>query len=363
MVSLRAVLKSIYYDPSHPASYGGIQALYRAVQKDGRVRPNVKAIQSWLEEQDTYTLHKQPKRRFTRNRVIVSGIDQQWQIDLADLSNLSRYNKGYKFLLVCIDILSKFAWVVPIKDKKSDTVVQAFKKILATNRKPKKVQSDKGTEFLNRHFQKLLKDEGIHFFTTGNETKASVVERLNRTLKGKMYRFFTHKSTLKYVDILPQLVSSYNNTYHRSIKRAPSTVNATNEQDVWRTLYGTVDDKSPIQFKFEVGDRVRVSKNKLQFEKGYLPNFSDEIFTIHKRYNRRPPVYSLRDFHDEIIEGTFYEAELQKVLKPEDALYRIEKVLRKRKRNGKTQYLVRWQGYSKQFDSWIDDIKDIAEAD
>ena len=272
-----------------------------------------------------YTLHKQPRRKFQRNRVMVSGIDKQWQADLVDLSSLSRYNKNNKYLLVCIDILSKFAWIVALKDKKGDTLVKAFKTILPSNRRPELLQTDKGTEFLNKSFQRLLKDEDICFFTTGNETKASVVERLNRTIKNKMYKYFTHKSTLKYLDILQKLVRSYNNSYHRSIKRAPATVDKDNEREVWKILYNVDDEISRrvFKFKFSIGDKVRVSKLKLKFEKGYLPNFSDEIFTIHKRHMRRPPVYTLKDYGGEIIDGTFYEAELQKVLKPEDALYRI----------------------------------------
>ena len=178
MSLLSKVLNDIYYDPVHPAAYGGIHALYRAVKRDGRVKPSVRDIRTWLEEHDTYTLHRQPRRRFKRNRVIVSAIDEQWEIDLVDLSSLSRYNRGHNFLLTCIDVLSKFAWVVPLKNKKGTTLVAAFKGILkSSNRKPEKVQSDRGTEFTNELFQNLLKRYRIHFFTTGNETKASVVER------------------------------------------------------------------------------------------------------------------------------------------------------------------------------------------
>ncbi len=359
MVDYDEVLKEIYYNPSHPSAYGGIQSLYRALKEDGRLKPNINAIKDWLQQQDTYTLHKLPPRNFKRNRVIVYAVDQQWQGDLADLSSLSRYNKGYKYLLVCIDILSKYAFVIPLKTKKGTEIVSAFKTIFASNRKPRTLQTDKGTEFLNKHFQNFLKEQGVRFFTTGNETKASVVERLNRTLKNKMYRYFTHRSTLKYIDILPQLVQSYNNSYHSSIKRAPSSVHSGNEREVWEVLYND-NIKTDYKFKFKIGDQVRISKSKRKFEKGYLPNFSDEIFTVYKRHMRYPPVYTLKDYNGELLQGTFYEAELQKVVKPADALFRIEKVLKTRKRHGRTQYLVRWQGYSDKFDSWVDNITDIA---
>ena len=142
---------------------------------------------------------------------------------MVDPQNLSRYNKGYKYLLTCIDIFSKYAFVLPLKTKQGQELVQAFQKILSTGRKPTKLQTDQGTEFLNRVFQKFLRDNNIDFFTVNSGLKASVVERFNRTFKNKMYKYFTAKNTLTYINVL-QLVSSYNNTYHRSIKLKPSQV-------------------------------------------------------------------------------------------------------------------------------------------
>ena len=153
-----------------------------------------------------------------RSRVIFPGIDAQFQADLVDLQNLSRYNKGYKYLLTCIDIFSKYAWVLPLKTKQGQELVKAFQKIFSTGRKPTKLQTGQGTEFLNRVFQKMLRDNNIDFFTVNSGLKASVVERFNRALKNKMYKYLTAKNTLTYINVLPQLVSSYNNSYHRSIK-------------------------------------------------------------------------------------------------------------------------------------------------
>ncbi|KAJ8034802.1 hypothetical protein HOLleu_21801 [Holothuria leucospilota] len=274
-------------------------------------------------------------------------------MDLADLSSLSRYNKGYKFLLTCIDVLSKFAWVIPLKNKSGRTLLQAVKKILSSGRKPQQIHTDRGTEFVNKLLQKYLKDKGIHFFTTNNETKASVVERFNRTLKSKMWKYFTHRNTLKYIDILPNLVKGYNHSYHRSIKLRPVEVTKDNEDRVWRTLYPGINIKA--SFKFNVGDRVRISKSKLKFEKGYLPNWSEEIFIIVKRKGKPVPVYKLTDWGGEPIEGNFYESELQKVNLAQGALFRVEKVLKKRKRNGRVEYLVKWKGYPTKFNSWVTD--------
>ena len=132
-----------------------------------------------------------------------------------DLAKLSSYNKGFKYLLTCIDVLSRYTWVVPLKDKTEKTLKDAFQVIFKSGRRPIRLQTDKGTEFTNRVFQKFLKEHDVHFFITYNEeTKASIVERLNRTLKIKMWKYFTHRETLTYVEVLSEMVASYNHTVH-----------------------------------------------------------------------------------------------------------------------------------------------------
>ena len=348
---MEKTLTSIYLDPSQPASFGGLDAVYRAVKEKGKNKISRKQVQDWLSQQDVYTLHKPARRHYKRSRVIVPGIDAQFQADLVDVQNLSRYNKGYKYLLTCIDIFSKYAWVVPLKTKQGQELVKAFQMILSSGRKPNKLQTDQGTEFLNGVFQKFLRDNNIDFFTVNSGLKASVVERFNRTFKNKMYKYFTAKNTLTYINVLPQLVSSYNNTYHRSIKMKPSEVTKANETKVWDTLYGN-DVEKRVRFKFQVGDRVRISKVKRMFEKSYLPNFTEEMFTVYKRMARQVPVYKLKDDAGEILDGTFYEPELQKIIKNDD-VYRVEKILRKRKRKGIVEYFVKWKGYPDKFNSWI----------
>ena len=339
-------MKETYKDPKVAASFGGVNALYR-VSKGKVSRKN---IQNWLKGIDAYTLHKPIKKKFPTNRVIVRSIDQQWQADLADLSCLQKYNQGFRYVLTCIDILSKYAWAIPLKSKKSEDIVNAFKTIFST-RKPKILQTDRGTEFKNFKFQKFLKQEGVRFFTTFNNTKASVVERFNRTLKTKMWKYFTQNHTYHYLNVLDELLQSYNKTYHSSTKKAPVEVTPENERGVWLTLFGNIENFKRKPFIFNVGDTVRVSKQKLTFEKGYETNWTEELFVVTECVRRDPPEYRIKDLLDEPIQGTFYAQELQKVEPKKD--YAIEKILKKRMRKGRLEYEVKFKGYPSKFNQWI----------
>ena len=327
-------------------------AVLRAAREKGHKKLKLKQVQDWLEKQETYTLHKPAAKSYPRNRVVVSGKDDQFQADLVDLSSISKYNNGYRYLLTVIDILSKYAFAIPLKTKTGPELKQALIKIFKTGRIPAKLQSDHGTEFLNRIVQTYLKSKNVHFFVTNSEIKASVIERLNRTLKNKMYRYFTYKNTWKYIDKLPSFLKSYNNSYHRSIRMKPSQVTKKNDGVVWDTLYGKSISEPIGRFVFNIGDKVRISKVKRTFEKGYTPNWSREIFTIAERLPRRPPVYRVKDYDGEVLQGVFYEQELQKVQK-EDDVYQIEKVIKKRTVKGKTEYFVKWRGYPDKFNSWV----------
>ena len=174
-VNMDEYLSSVYYDPKRPGGFGGVDRLYDDVKKEGKFAISRKTIKEWLMKQDAYTLHKPMPRHFKRNRVIVGGIDQQWQMDLADMQSRQKFNDGYRYLLVCIDVFSKYAWVVPLKNKTGPTLVEAFKVILSSGRKPEKIMTDQGTEFLNKHFRALMKEEDIELYNTYNETKASIV--------------------------------------------------------------------------------------------------------------------------------------------------------------------------------------------
>ena len=164
MDSVDSYLSSVYYNTKRSGGYGGVNRLYDDVKKEGKFKISRKQIKEWLMKQDAYTLHKPVLRNFKRNRVIVGGIDQQWQMDLADMQSMQKFNDGYRYLLVCIDVFSKYAWVVPLKNKTGPSLVNAFKVILSSGRKPEKIMTDQGTEFLNQHFRALMQKENIELY-------------------------------------------------------------------------------------------------------------------------------------------------------------------------------------------------------
>lgn len=339
-------LAEIYFDPTHPAGFSGASNLINFMKR--QYKPE--EIKKWISSQDAYTMHKTIRKRFQRNRYRVSNMNDLFQADLNDMRKLSRYNDNYKYILTVIDVFSRYAWAVPLSDKKHSSVIKAFQNIFQ-ERKPLYLQTDKGKEFIAKSVQVFLKENDVKFYVTHNpDIKACFVERFNRTLKTKMYRYFTYKNTYKYVDILQDLVASYNKTKHRSIKMAPCQVNDTNILQIWRNQYKNVKSK---QKNFKIGDNVRISKYKNIFEKGYESNWSAEIFKIYAISNRIPTVYKLKDLNNEIIEGTFYKNELQRVYVDSDTAYKIDKIIATKGTGARKQYLVQWEGYSDKFNSWI----------
>lgn len=364
MASERETLNEVFYDPRHAGSFSSVQKIYKSLKNEGHNIPTYK-IREWLQSQETHTLQRGVRRKFKRNRVMVYGIDSQWDADLMDLSQIGKYNKSFKYVLLCIDILSKYTWVVPMKSKTGEETLKAFRKIFAQGRKPRLLRTDQGKEFLNNKVSTLFKAKGIHHFVTENELHSNVAERCIKTLKNRIFKYFTRNQTYKYIDVLQDIVYSYNRTYHRSIRRAPVDVNKDNEVEVWQQLY--LPFKKPKStnrkrtkkvkplFNFDIGDSVRISHLKKAFEREYHAKWTEEVFKIKSRRIREGiPVYKLIDIGDDVVQGSFYEAELQKVVVNSNTLYKIEEILKTRKRKKKTEYYVKWLSWPSKFNSWID---------
>ena len=285
-------------------------------------------------------LHKPIIRKFNKRKVYSSFKDNIWGADLADMQLLSKFNKGIKYLLCVIDLFSKYAFVVPLKDKKGISIVNAFHSILnKSKRKPNKLWVHKGSEFYNVSFKKWLQDNDMVMYSTNNEGKSVVAERFIRKLKSKIYKHMTSISKNVYIDKLNAIVNKYNNTYHTTIKMKPNDV----KDNMYINTNKEINYKDP---KFKVGDYVRISKYKNIFAEGYMPNWSEEVFVVDKIKNTVPWTYVINDLNGEEITGTFYENELQKTNQKE---FRIEKVI---KRKGDKLY-VKWKGHDNSFNSWI----------
>jgi len=350
-------LAATYFDVTKPASYGTATTLSKATGIPLGV------TRSWLQGQDAYTLHKPIRKRFSRNKYVAFNIDDYWEADLVDMSSKAGYNDSVKFLLVVIDVFSKFVFVRPLLSKSGNHVRNAFEDIVKTSgRQPLHLRTDKGKEFQNKLVLDYFKKLGVFTSVTQNpDVKCAVVERVNRTLKTKMYKYFTHKNSWRYIDVLQDLVDGYNASFHRTIKMAPCDVNIDNMMDVFRNTHPPPSNVArKREGLLEVGSYVRINKEKRTFEKGYEENYTLEIFKINRIIHRKPLVYVLEDLNAKPIEGTFYRQELQPVNKLDT--FKIDKILRTKGKAPSRQYYVAWKGYPRSFNSWVHerDIEKLA---
>ena len=221
-------------------------------------------------------LHKPIIRKFIKRKVYSSLKDNIWGVDLADMQLLSKFNKRIKYLLCVIDLFSKYAFVVPLKDKKGVSIVNAFQSILdKSRRKPNKIWVDQGSEFYNHNFKKWLANNDISMYSMYNEGKSVFAERFIRTLKNKSYKHMKAVSKNVYYDVLDDIGKKYNNTWHSTIKMKPKDVG----NDNFTKYFEESNKKDP---KFSLGDRVMISNYKNVFAKVCVPNWSEEVFVVDK---------------------------------------------------------------------------------
>lgn len=290
-------------------------------------------------------LHRGARKNFPRRYSVMRGINDTLQADLIEMPA----DRHMKYCLTVIDTFSKMAYVRPLKTKTGAEVTQAMKSILNSMTRPvKNLQVDLGKEFYNGDMTRLLEHYKINRYSTFTTKKAAIVERFNRTLKKKIYQQMSLRGNYKWLDTLQDLVDEYNTSRHRTIKMAPIDVDSDTEQQLLDTVY---NHKRIIPYidvsKFKVGDYVRISKYKNVFDKGYLPNWTTEIFTVKKVQYTDPMTYLLADWEGNDIKGGFYAEELQLAKYPD--VYLVEKILR-RKNN---KVYVKWLGFDKRFNSWI----------
>lgn len=390
------LLKKIYSTPAHEGSFSEPHKLRAILKKTYNKNASLESVKEWLSTQRSYTYHKRVNYKFPTNPIVAGKIDGQWESDLMFLPDLARFNNGFKIALVCVDVVSRYAWVEPLKTKHGETTTKAMMEILKRSapRKPELLHTDGGKEFFNHHFQKLMtENKVVHFITdTDSRQKAAIAERFNRTLKEKIYKFLDdnpHNS--RYIDVLQDLVESYNNTVHSAHGMKPIDVDHDMEgQALWNLYKRFWTDEKDVE-KFELqrkpkkkrylpalnfayrgvtdselnkkrnvdkalkpGDHVRIAGKKHPFFKEYKGNWTEELFKILQVKKRHPNfVYTLSEFDGEPLKGIFYREELQKIKKSAGEIWEIEKILKTEKHKGSERYFVKWFGYSDKYNSWV----------
>ena len=292
-------------------------------------------------------LNKPVINKFERKKIIVNHIDEIHSCDLVDMQKYSRVNKGYKYIFTNIDIFSKYAWSFPLKTKTIKEIKSCFQKIF-NERKPKYIWSDQESAFFSKEMLQFFKDNNVKIYYTHSDLKAVIIERFNRSLRELMMKSFVKNNNTVWYNILPNLINTYNNRYHQTIKMKPKNVNKLNEKHIKNTVYNyDITNKKP---KFKVNDLVRISlKRRALFDKptGNI-KWSEQIYKIYKINKSNVITYQLKDMNNEIIKGQFYTKELQ-LTKNITGEYIIEKILK----TNKDKIYVKWRGYDNSFNSWI----------
>lgn len=305
---MEAEIKRRYPNYKQKGAFSGAHQFQKANRSNTLYR-----VKKTLKQIPTYTLHQPARKHFPRRRVYVGGMHEQYVMDLKDIQSLAPYNNRKRYLLVVMDAFSKKAWMEALPNKTGPTTLKALEKIMArSGGVPRKIQVDEGTEFLNRNVKKYLNDKNIKLFWVASTMKCVLIERFIRTIFGKIQRYMTHNKTRKFVDKLTDFENLYNNSYHRSIKMTPNSVNKENEDTVRKNLYPELvtDYKPP---KFKVGNHVLVARTKKIFEKGYAANYFEEVYKIVKIRETNPRVYILEALDGTPILGSFYAEQLSKV--------------------------------------------------
>lgn len=340
-------MEHVYYATEHPGSYGGVERLRREVVKPRR------QIANWLSGELAYSINKPYRKRFPTRKYKTSGINDLWQMDLMEMIPYASINKGYRYILTCIDIFSRFARVQPLKSKSGIDVMNAITTMFESS-VPTHLQTDLGKEFYNSNVKQLLKKHGVNHYSVHSQFKAAIVERFNRTLRDRMKRYFTHKGHKIWFDVLQDFVTSYNNSKHRGIyNQRPVDINTENESALWQTQQKDVVSKS-VKYPYSLHAYVRISRiSQTPFVKNFDQNWSEEIFRIvGVDTTSKPIMYIIEDIQHNVIEGKFYQQELQVVPGLPDT-YRIEKIIKTRGNGKHKQYLVKWYGYNTEHNSWI----------
>jgi len=281
----------------------------------------------------------------------------------------SKEKDGYKYMLFVIDTFSKYLWIQCLKTKSGLEVTNAFNKIFKESKRiPKMLMTDLGTEFISKETQDLFKKLGIKWYATNSDKKAMIVERVGLTIQQKMYRYFSHKNTNKWIDIIQDICENYNNSHHSVIKFTPVEASSeARESTVYHNLYGKnnrlsrqqnyIRNEKPV---YKIGDKVRITRYRTKMDRGYHAKFLDEIYEIIEVVDSQPITYRVKDYNGDPVVGSFYKQELSIYNKPDEE-WMYEYIIDYD--DEEELAFVKWKNYPNKFNSWITlTRKDFEEA-
>ena len=372
-------LKKIYENLKNPCAYSGVRKLYNYVRRNGRRDITENDIINFLREQEGWNKHGLINRNFVRRPIKVSRPGLILGIDLLDLTKkIANYNNRHRYIFLKIDLFSRKLSLTPITNKSNKTCANVLESFF--EKAPYKytfIFSDSGWEFVGKYTQKVYDKFNITRYSSKNKKfKCAIAERTVRSVKEKLYRYFTQRNTLKYIDILKDIEEGYNDTPHKGLAfNTPNAVHALTDLDKIKEQeklqlaqkylnWGTISSqekrrKVSCTQALNKGTHVRLllAKAEKVFQKSYEVLYTDEIFVIDRIVRKFPYTYYLKDLNGEPIEGLVYRQEMQVASLPKKAI--ISKVLKKEvdKKSGKIRYLVSWQGYPESFNSYVDRIE------
>ena len=316
-----ALLRSLYEKPRSSVAFSAPHVLFREAKKSN-AQIKLSDVKQWLAGQSSYTHFKRVKRTYPRRKVVVSGVQIQYQADLVDFVPIMKENNGYRYLLTVIDCFSRFAVAIPQKKKTANITLLGMKKAFKCMHIPKVLQTDDGGEFFNREMNKYLSLHKIRHFHTNQDVKAQLVERFNRTIRERIYKYMTSKKSLRYIDALPDLLYAYNARPHSAFahRYAPRDVTKRNEKKIYDLQYGEYLRGQVHKHKYQVNDIVLLAKSivgKNTFAKRtktYYPDF----YQIIDQLDSNPLTYRIKKLKKGVyVDRSYYEHELQKVNTPD----------------------------------------------
>ena len=348
------------YFGDNPYSYGGKHKLMRHYGRENEER-----VDAALKENDIYSRFKEYKRARKFSPIYVFSKRELFQADVGFIDKeYSEASGGYKYLLIVIDCFTKYAWVYPMKANTSRNVIESFIDVLSKcGRKPERLNTDRGSEFKNKAFNKLMKDENIHHYFSYSDRKCPIAERFIKTIKKQIYMICAQKRTLNWITAIDQAMKIYLTGHHSTIEMSPLEAEKEKSQSKLLKTYIKIYKKAgqkPEKAKYKVGDTVRIYYKRHAFHRAYDENFTREYFTITKVLDKLPVIrYELKDYSGEPIIGRFFQNELvpyKHSLNGADDFWEgnaIEERINRRSK--KKQYKIRWVGWPEKYDEWVDE--------